>query len=281
MDNLLVKKLIEIALEEDIAFGDITTEACIEKEHKSRAILIAKQDLVFCGKEIFEQIFKTLDKDLEIKFFYKDGDSVKPGEEIANLTGFTHAILKAERTALNFIQRLSGIATNTHNILSLVSSDVKVVDTRKTTPGWRALEKYAVKVGGGHNHRFGLYDAVLIKNNHIDANRGDLGSCVRKAKEQSPDVFIQVEVRNKKELEEAIAAKPSSILLDNMTEEEVRESVSKIKSLNKDIVTEVSGGINKTNIESYSLTGVDRISVGALTHSAIAVDLSLRVSCLS
>ncbi len=294
MDNLLVKRLIDIALEEDIATGDITTESCIEQDHHSKAILLAKQNLVFCGKEIFEEIFKSLDPNIKIEFFHNDGDNISAGTEIAKLSGLTHAILKAERTALNFVQRLSGVSTNTRSFVNLLKNGTKVVDTRKTTPGWRALEKYAVKVGGGQNHRFGLYDAVLIKNNHIDANQDsvDQGSaesnveksikkCIENSKARNKNIFIQVEVRDQKELEIAMKANPSSILLDNMSVEEVRESVDKIKSYNNKIITEVSGGINKSTISSYCLDGVDRISVGALTHSAVAVDLSLRVSALN
>lgn len=280
MINPLVSRLIDLALEEDIANGDITTKACVAEDKLGFAKLIAKQELVLCGVDVFKEVFLRVDRNIEFDFKNKDGEFIQNQTAVAQVTGKVASLLTAERTALNFVQRLSGVATKTKALIQLVdNASVKIVDTRKTTPGWRVLEKYAVKVGGGQNHRQGLFDAVLIKNNHIDVNDGNIEKCFQLAKSKNkPGTFIQIEIRNLVELEQVLKLDVDSVLLDNLSPEKTLDFVKIIRKTKPKLIIESSGGINENNIKSYSQTGIDRISLGALTHSAIAVDLSLKIS---
>ena len=270
-----VEKLIETALREDIGDGDITTSSIIRTPLRVTAHLIAKERLILAGIDVFHQVYKKLDSDLELVKHFEDGDEVNQGSLIGEISGEVAVILKGERVALNFLQRLSGIATLTHKFVEKVKScPVKILDTRKTTPGWRALEKYAVKMGGGENHRLGLFDAVLIKDNHISA-AGGIGEAVRRVKEHVPDGFkIEVETGNLQEVKEALDSGADTIMLDNMSVDMMKEAVSFI---NKNVLVEASGNTSLENIEEIAGTGVDFISIGALTHSAQAADISLKV----
>lgn len=270
-----VDELIEMALREDIGDGDITTSSIVRTSHKATAHLNAKEDLILAGIDIFHQVYKKLDQDIKLIKHFEDGDEVSRGSVIGEIRGEVATILKGERVALNFLQRMSGIATITHKfVIKVKSYPVKILDTRKTTPGWRALEKYAVKMGGGENHRLGLFDAVLIKNNHI-STAGGIGEAIRRVRTHVPDGFkIEVETRNLQEVREALDGGVSTIMLDNMSVEMMKEAVTMV---NKMVMVEASGNISLDNVEEVARTGVDFISVGALTHSALAADISLKV----
>lgn len=268
-------ELMEMALREDIGDGDITTSSIVRTSQKATAQLSAKGNLILAGIDIFYQVYQRLDPDLEFIKHFEDGDEINQDSIMGEINGEVAVILKGERVALNFLQRLSGIATLTHKFVSKVKSyPVKILDTRKTTPGWRALEKYAVKMGGGENHRLGLYDAVLIKKNHITA-AGGIGEAVRRVRAHVPDGFkIEIETRNLQEVQEALDSGVNTIMLDNMSVEMMREAVTMI---NKKALVEASGNISLGNVEEVAGTGVDFISVGALTHSALAADISLKI----
>ena len=271
-------QLIGIALAEDIGSGDITSEPLIEPGRLARARVLAKEQLVLCGQDIVAQVFHAVDSRIDYQTLVKDGQAVEPGVSVGEVAGPLLGILSAERTSLNFLQRLSGIATLTARFVELVSgTKTQILDTRKTTPAWRELEKYAVAMGGGVNHRRGLFDAVLLKDNHLDAVSGDISSAVRLCREKNAEgVKIEVEVRNRDELERALAAGPDAILLDNMSAAEVKSSLQVVREGSQSIFVEASGGISLENVVDYAETGVDAISLGALTHSARAVDLSLQ-----
>ena len=266
---------IEMALREDIGDGDITTSSIMEASHRATAHLIAKENFILAGIDIFQQVYKKLDQKLKLSKHFADGDKVNKDSIIGEVSGEVASILKGERVALNFLQRLSGIATLTHKFVTKVKSyPVKILDTRKTTPGWRSQEKYAVKMGGGENHRLGLFDAVLIKNNHIRA-AGGIGKAVQRVRDQVPDGFkIEIETRNLEDVKEALDSGVDTIMLDNMGIEMMREAVTLV---NKKVLVEASGNITLDNVEEVARTGVDFISVGALTHSARAVDVNLTV----
>jgi len=276
IDNLVhMDKLLRAALEEDIGAGDITTDAIISPDAIGRAILLTRERIILAGLPVFDRVFKLLDPLIEIEDYYTDGQVVPAGVRICLLSGSLSVILKAERTALNFIQRMSGIATLTREYVEKAGSEkVKVLDTRKTAPGLRPFDKYAVLMGGGFNHRFGLYDAILIKDNHISAV-GSISRAVHLAKNKaSKKIKVEVEIENPDRVEEAIMAGADSILLDNMSIDQIREAVRIVAGR---IPLEVSGGINLENINEIARTGIDFISVGALTHSVRAVDLSLEL----
>jgi nicotinate-nucleotide pyrophosphorylase (carboxylating) len=270
-----IQKLIETALLEDIGSGDITTDNLIPPDEKGKGVIIAKEQLVIAGIHIAHQVFTRLDQDILFSASASDGDVLNSGDIVAEIEGRLCTLLKGERTALNFLQRLSGIATHVKSFANLLENKrVRLVDTRKTTPGWRVLEKYAVKVGGAFNHRTGLFDGVLIKDNHIKACSG-IGKAVARIRESvSHLVKIEVEVSNSDEVKEALEAGADVIMLDNMDIEEIRESV---KLIDGRAVVEVSGMVTKKELVPLSETGVDIISAGALTHSAKAVDLSMRI----
>ncbi|MBI2511947.1 MAG: carboxylating nicotinate-nucleotide diphosphorylase [Opitutae bacterium] len=267
--------LIDLALEEDAGLGDITSRAIFPAAHCSRGEIDAKQDLVLCGLEVAARVFAKVDPALKTKLLARDGDRVKKGAIVLRVEGPTAAMLTAERTALNFLQRLSGIATQARRYADAVAgTGVRVVDTRKTTPAWRALEKYAVRTGGCFNHRSSLGEHVLIKDNHIAA-AGSLTRAVELCRSAAPHgAKIEVEAKTLAEVKEALRARAEIVLLDNMTPEQVRAAVKEIAGR---AVVEISGGVKFDTLRDYALPGVDVISIGALTHSAIAADLSLDV----
>ncbi len=272
--TLNVEELILSALQEDISSEDVTTNAVMPKAQKGEAQLICKQDGVLAGLFVFRRVFELLDQDIEVRFQFADGDQVKKGDLIGIITGDIRAILSGERTALNYLQRMSGIATYTNSIAALLAgSKVKLLDTRKTTPNNRIFEKYAVKTGGGFNHRYNLSDGVLLKDNHIGA-AGGVKEAVQMAKEYAPFVRkIEVECETVVMVRDAVEAGADIIMLDNMGVEEMKEAIALIDGRAE---IECSGNVTKENIEHYISLGVDYISSGALTHSAPIMDISLK-----
>ena len=267
--------LITIALKEDISSGDITTDNLIDPDLDGKGVIIAKEPFVIAGLDVAGQVFKHLNANVRFIPLYRDGDFVKQGDTIATVEGNLRALLSGERTALNFLQRLSGIATCVRSYVDeLKNKRVRLVDTRKTTPGWRVLEKYAVKVGGAHNHRMGLYDGVLIKDNHIAACGGIHQAIDRIRTRVSHLVKIEVEVSTLDQVKDALKAGAEVIMLDNMSIGQIKEAVAFI---NKKALVEVSGNVTKSGLNSLADAGVDIISVGALTHSAGCVDMSMRI----
>jgi len=274
--DCLVDRLIELALEEDLGPGDVTTQALIPPDRKGAAQILAKENLVVAGLPVAHRVFQKLESQVQFFSVALEGQGVSPGSVLAQVRGPLAAILTAERTALNFLRRLSGIATYTQKMVHAVSgSSITIVDTRKTTPGWRALEKYAVRVGGAANHRFGLFDGVLIKNNHLAAV-GSLTEAVRLARENTHLLLkIEVEVTSLAELEEALAAGVDIIMLDNMDEATMAQAVTITGGR---AVLEASGSMTLERLPQVAATGVNLISMGALTHSAPAVDIHLRIT---
>lgn len=274
-------RLAEDFLAEDLGRGDVTTEAVVLPGVRARGRFLAKQDLVVAGLEIADAVFAVLDSSVEIEAFVTDGDRVPAGEVFARVEGPADVLLAAERTALNLLQHLSGIATLTRAFVEAVAGTrAQIVDTRKTLPGLRMLQKYAVAVGGGRNHRFGLDDGVLIKDNHI-ALAGGVRTAVERARRQLGHKYkIEVEVSTLEDLQEALQAHADVILLDNMPPEMVREAVRRAREYAPDVLLEASGGITLENVRAYAEAGVDLISIGALTHSAPAADISLKVTTL-
>ena len=272
---MILDKIIELALLEDLSLGDITSDTIFTPENRAKAAVFAKEDLVLCGMETAREVFRAVDGEIIFTPLKKDGDDVKKGEKVLELEGRTLSILKAERTALNFMQRQSGIATAARAYAAVGKKHgVMIVDTRKTQPGLRRLDKYAVRVGGARNHRISLADSVMIKDNHIAA-AGSITAAVQKIKSvigHTPKV--EVETTNLDEVKEALAAGADIIMLDNMTPEQV--AVCKKEIAGRAII-EVSGGVNKNNLEVYCQVGPDVISMGALTHSVPAKDLSLKI----
>ncbi len=278
MDNITMMmnadELILSALREDITSEDITTNSVMREYKAGEVELICKQDGIVAGLDVFKRVFKLLDEKTEVNLFVKDGAEVKRGEKLGIVCGDIRVLLSGERTALNFLQRMSGIATYTNSIASLLkNSKTKLLDTRKTTPNMRIFEKYAVKVGGGYNHRYNLSDGILLKDNHIGA-AGGVAEAVKMAKEYAPFVRkIEIEVENLDMLREALEAGADIVMLDNMSVEDMRKAV---KLANGKAETECSGNVTRDNIEKLIDIGVDYISSGALTHSAPILDLSLK-----
>jgi nicotinate-nucleotide pyrophosphorylase (carboxylating) len=271
-----IQHLIEIALKEDIGSGDITTDNLIDPQLRGKGLIIAKESLVVAGLNVAKQVFKCLDSEVIFKSEYDDGDFVNKGAALANVEGRLRALLSGERTALNFLQHLSGISTLVRSYINEISDkNIRLVDTRKTTPGLRVLEKYAVRVGGAYNHRIGLYDGVLIKDNHIAAFGGIKKAIDHIRSQVSHLLKIEVEVSDLDQVKEALESKADVIMLDNMTIKQIKEATAFID--NRAIV-ELSGGITKSDLKSLADTGVDIISVGALTHSARCVDISMQIS---
>ena len=272
----VLEKLIRRALDEDIGPGDITTSAVLRGDETGRARAFAKAGMVVAGGDVFREVFLTFDPALTVSLLRRDGEKASPGDLLAEITGPLASILTAERVALNLFQRMCGIATLTRRYVEQVAGmPVKILDTRKTAPGLRILDKYAVRVGGGYNHRFALYDGVLIKDNHIAAAQG-IAEAVRRVRERIPHTLkIEVEVKDLDELEEALAAGADAVLLDNMQPAEMARAVARVKGM---IPLEASGNMTLERIREVAGTGVDLISVGALTHSVTAADISLVVT---
>lgn len=272
--RLQADHLIMEALKEDISSEDVTTNSVMKEVVKGEVELICKQDGIIAGLGVFRRVFELLNDQMEITFFCKDGDEVRKGEKMGILRGDIRVLLSGERVALNFLQRMSGIATYTHQVAKLLAgSRTKLLDTRKTTPNMRIFEKYAVRVGGGYNHRYNLSDGVLLKDNHIGA-AGSVAKAVEMAKAYAPFVRkIEVETENLDMVKEAVEAGADIIMLDNMSPEEMQKAIELIGGRAE---TECSGNVTKENIERLTSLGVDYISSGALTHSAPILDISLK-----
>ncbi len=278
-----IKNLIDISLDEDSYLDDITSKNLIDRDHISNAYIISKSDGILCGVDVLELIFKKVDSHIEIGKNFFDGDKINNSDVVVTLNGSLLSILSAERTVLNFIQRMTGISTITSKYVNLISdSNSKIYDTRKTLPGHRILDKYAVSIGGGMNHRINLSDGILIKDTHVDYLKikgYSIEKIIKKIKSSiNSGIRIEIEVES---LEDAVSAAKSNvdiIMLDNMNLDLLKKTIKSIKEISEDILIEVSGGININNIRSISKTGVDIISIGALTHSVISHDFSLKYS---
>jgi len=288
-----IKDIVQLAIKEDIGTGDITSRIFIPEGSESEGVLIAKEAGIVAGLPVAGYVLSQIDKNLVFTANIEDGSRVEKGSVIASVKGLTLSLLSAERLVLNFLQRLSGIATATNKFVEKVNGyRTRILDTRKTTPGWRYLEKYAVKIGGGSNHRMGLYDQILIKDNHLEImepekESGDIGSLVKKAREQvASEVLIEVEVEDLCQIKEMVDAGVDIILFDNMAPSKIGEAVEIVKELENSrdtgtsgaILTEASGNITIENVEEYAKAGVDRISVGMITHSVVALDISFDIS---
>ena len=271
--------LVQLALEEDLGEGDWTTQWTIPEAHRSRAVIVAKEPLVVAGTDCVRDVFRAVDPDLAVDIVVPDGARVEAGTILAGVRGRTRGLLVGERTALNFLGRLSGIATFTRRFVDAVAgTGVRILDTRKTTPGWRLLEKAAVRAGGGVNHRVGLHDMVLVKDNHADACGGAARAAKAAMEANDQGLAVEVEVRTLEELEEVLPLRPDRLLLDNMTPETLRACVARVRRLGPERPeTEASGNVSLANVRAVAETGVDLISIGALTHSAPCADVSLRV----
>jgi len=275
MKSLITKTLIQLALEEDIASGDITTKALVPLNAYGKATIVARQPLVIAGLELVDMVYQSLCPNIKMSSNCQDGENIKKDQNVCDIEGPLNVLLEGERTALNFLQRMSGIATQTREyIKALANKNTIIVDTRKTLPGWRRLEKKAVRIGGAVNHRMGLYDGVLIKDNHILVSGGIGPAIANVRKHVSHLTKIEIEVENFEQLEQALEASADIIMLDNMSIDDIRQSVHKI---NGRALVEASGGITLEHIQDIADTGVDIISIGALTHSARAVDLSMKI----
>ncbi len=289
-----IKDIVQLAIKEDIGAGDITSKLFIPEDSESDGILIAKETGIIAGLPVVGYVLSQIDKDLLFTVNIEDGSRVEKGSVIASVKGLTLSLLSAERLVLNFLQRLSGIATTTNKFAERVKRyKTQILDTRKTAPGWRYLEKYAVKIGGGANHRMGLYDQILIKDNHLkimesEKENGDICRLVEKAREQiAKEVLIEVEVEDLCQIKNMVDAGVDIILFDNMVPSKINEAVEMVKEFENSrdagtggaILTEASGNITIENVEEYAKAGVDRISVGMITHSARALDISFDISC--
>jgi len=270
-----IDKIITTALEEDIHYVDVTTDYLLDDSHTSEAYYLAKDSGVLCGIDISKRVFELAGGNVEMKILKKDGETVEKGDILAMMKGSTRTLLKGERTALNILQHMSGIATATAECVALVAGTrAQITDTRKTLPGLRQLQKYAVTVGGGKNHRYNLSDGAMLKDNHIDAYGSITGAVQALRKKIGHMVKIELEVRTLAELEEALAAGVEIIMLDNMSCEEMRKAVA---MTNGKVLLEASGNVTKENIRAVAETGVDIISLGALTHSVKCFDISMRI----
>jgi nicotinate-nucleotide pyrophosphorylase (carboxylating) len=279
IDLRVARELLEIALREDVGSGDITSNSVVPADARARGTISSKDEGIVAGLEIAGEVFRMLDPEVDFRQLVSDGEQVHQRQELAIAEGSARAILTAERTALNFLQRLSGIATMTSKYVRAASGyHAKIIDTRKTTPGWRVLERYAVRAGGGHNHRFALYDAVLIKDNHIAAV-GSIVDAVARARERIPHTMtVEVEAEDLDQVREAIRSGADIIMLDNM---DVGMMAEAVKLIDGKAVVEASGGIKLADIPAVAATGVDLISVGALTNSVMPLDISMSMTLLT
>jgi nicotinate-nucleotide pyrophosphorylase (carboxylating) len=273
MDPALYREVVRRALAEDLGWGDVTTDAIVPGELRARGVLLCKSDCVIAGIDIAAEAFTQLDPGCSFDRKYKDGDRCKSGDTVAEVRGQAAAMLTAERTALNFLQRLSGIATLTRKFVDATGGKITILDTRKTTPTLRALEKYAVRAGAGTNHRAGLDDGILIKDNHIRL-AGGIGEAMSRMKAADPEMPIEVEAQTLGQVDEALAAGADIILVDNLPLDQVREAIARIRGRAK---VELSGGVTLDRLPDLAKTGADYVSIGALTHSAPAADLSFEL----
>ncbi len=275
LHDFIIEKHIKAALEEDIGYGDITTDFLATKDDFLSGELISREDGILCGCQVFEKVFKVLCDKIEIKFYFEDGDFIAAGDKIASISGSAKFILTGERTSLNYIQRMSGIATETNKYVKAISDySAKIVDTRKTTPNFRLFEKYAVKTGGGSLHRFNLSDCVMIKDNHIKL-AGSITKAVEKLRKNLSHAHkIEIECDNLEQVQEALKCKADIIMLDNMTKEEMKKAC---KLINKQAVVEASGNVNLKTINQIASTGVDIISSSAIIAKAPTLDLGLDI----
>jgi nicotinate-nucleotide pyrophosphorylase (carboxylating) len=267
------RDLVRRALEEDLGAGDVTTDATVASGLRARGVFLVKADCVLAGLDVAIETFRQLDRNVETRLRKHDGDRIRPGEEIAEIIGSARALLIGERTALNFLQRLSGIATLAREFVNAAGGRIVVLDTRKTTPTLRALEKYAVTAGGGTNHRFGLFDAFLIKDNHVRL-AGGVAPAVARARRHRPDLTVEIEAQSLDQVDEALEAGADIILADNLSLEDTRETVRRARGRAR---VEISGGVTLERLPELADTGADYVSVGALTHSAPAADISFEI----
>jgi nicotinate-nucleotide pyrophosphorylase (carboxylating) len=276
LPQVIIDDIVGRALAEDVGLGDVTTQATVDPGTPCRAEIIVRAPGIVAGTRVADAVFRRLDPATVVAYALHDGAAVGPGTVLLRLDGDAHAILTGERTALNFLQRMSGIATLTARFVEAVKgTGARICDTRKTAPGLRALDKYAVRVGGGHNHRIGLFDGVLIKDNHIRA-AGGIGGAVERARESAHHLLaVEVETQSIAQVEEAVLAGADVIMLDNMDVNEATQAIARIGGRCR---TEISGGVNLETVRAYAQCGVDYISVGALTHSAPALDISLEIT---
>jgi nicotinate-nucleotide pyrophosphorylase (carboxylating) len=271
-------RVIRQALAEDLAGGDVTTNTLVAKNHRSGAVILSKQDAVLCGLTIAKRVFTTLDPGLSVRLLAQDGQAIKKNQKVLMIKGPTRSLLTAERVALNFLSYLSAIATKTSRFVQEIKPfKAQILDTRKTTPTLRFLERYAVRCGGGRNHRDNLNEMILIKDNHLLTAQGPLRQIVDDTQKKA-DVSIEVEVDTIAQLREVLMSRADIILLDNMPPATVRKAVQMRNRLNKAVLLEASGGITLKNVRHYAQAGVDRISIGQLTHSREAVDFSMEVT---
>jgi nicotinate-nucleotide pyrophosphorylase (carboxylating) len=273
LDPAVYRDLVRRALDEDIGTGDVTTDATVDPALRARGVFIVKAHCVLAGVDVAAETFRQVDASVAIACRRLDGERCAPGDQIAIVTGPARALLMAERTALNFLQRLSGIATRTRQFVDAAAGRITVLDTRKTTPTFRALEKYAVAAGGGTNHRAGLFDAILIKDNHIRL-AGGVEAAVTRTRRRHPGLRVEIEAQNLTQVDEALAAGAEIILADNLSMDDIRETVRRASGRAK---VEISGGVTLERIAELRETGADYVSVGALTHSAPAVDISFEI----
>jgi nicotinate-nucleotide pyrophosphorylase (carboxylating) len=273
MDPALYREIVRRALAEDLGWGDVTTEATVPSDLRAKGIILAKSSCVIAGLDVAAEVFTQLDPGCRFERKKKDSDRCEPGDIVADVCGGAAAMITAERTALNFLQRLSGIATMTRRFVDAAGGRITVLDTRKTTPTLRALEKYAVRAGNGTNHRAGLDDGILIKDNHIRL-AGGVAEAVKRMKDDDPEMPIEIEAQSIEQIDEALAAGVDCILVDNLPLEVIKEAVKRARGRAK---IEISGGVTLERIADLAATGADYVSVGALTHSAPAADLSFEL----
>ena len=282
LDHPQVRKLIQLAISEDLGAGDLTSELCIDAALESTARIVARENLVVCGLALIEMIFQELGWTVQVQHHFADGAEARSEEILSTLSAKTRHLLAAERILLNFLQRMCGVASYTKSFVA-AAQGMTVLDTRKTTPGWRLLEKYAVKVGGAKNHRFHLSDLVLVKNNHIDAARRASGKSVSQILQQivqakPANVKLEVEVRNLEELQQALAVNPDIVMLDNMDDAQISAALDLVERAKSKTEIEISGGVSLPRLGKLSALGVKCVSVGALTRKATSVDISMRIT---
>jgi nicotinate-nucleotide pyrophosphorylase (carboxylating) len=273
LDPALYRDIVRRALEEDVRDGDVTTDATVPRAQQARGVFLVKADCVLAGLDVALEAFRQLEPAVRIEVRKRDGDACRAGDEIALVVGSARALLVGERTALNFLQRLSGIATRARRFVDASNGRITILDTRKTTPTLRVLEKYAVRAGGATNHRVGLFDAVLIKDNHIRL-AGGVRAAVDRVRAHRPDLPVEIEAETLAQVDEAIAAGAETILVDNMATADIHDAVAHIRGRTK---IEISGGVTLARIPELAATGADYVSVGALTHSAPAIDISFEI----